>query len=203
MKVFHTAEELYFYAETAKDISADRTGGWMTLFIKTAGGNASWEGYNYVVNRTAPGGNALLERSTGGWNWETVSDQIRYEVSGNKLVFAVPLGALGLSPDEDLSVEFKWTDNIRLDDDDGYGAGDILKFYENGDTAPGGRFTYLYRSEKAANAAENKSGDNALYNAMLIGGGVVTAGAVGAAIAVAASSKKKKAGNKTEETEQK
>ncbi len=202
MKVFHTAEELYFYAETANEISAERTGGWMTLFIKTSVGSASWEGYNYVVNRTAPGDNALLERSTGGWNWETVSDQIRFEVNGNKLVFAVPLEALGLGPDENLSLEFKWTDNVCLDDDDGYGAGDILKFYENGDTAPGGRFTYLYRSEKAAKKAENKSGDNALYTAMLIGGGVVTAGAVGAAIAVAASSKKKKESKKTEGTEE-
>ena len=205
MKVFHTAENIYFYAETAADISSDRTGGWMTLFIKTANAGNSWEGYNYVVNRTAPGETATLERSKGGWSWETVNAQLRLAVSGNKLVLVIPRAELGLTIDDALRFEFKWADNICLDSDDGYGEGDILKFYENGDVAPGGRFTYLYYSEKAANTDENRSGGNGLYTGMLIGGGVITAGAVGAAIAVAASGQKKKkqANNNTEGTESK
>jgi hypothetical protein len=192
MKVFHTAENIYFYAETAADISSDRTGGWMTLFIKTAAGGKTWEGYNYAVNRTAPGETATLERSKGGWNWEPVDDQLRYAVSGNKLVLAIPRSSLGIGRDDALKIEFKWADNVCLDADDGYGAGDILKFYENGDVAPGGRFNYLYYSEEAAEAVEKRSGGNGLYTALLIGSGVITAGAVGAAIAVAAAGKKKK-----------
>ena len=201
MKVFHTAENLYFYVQTAQALSPDRTGGWMSLFIKTGAGEA-WEGYNYAVNRLAPGEFATLERSKDGWNWETVADNIRYAVGSDALVLVIPRQALGLGgSDAELRFEFKWADNTCLDDDVGHGAGDILKFYENGDVAPGGRFNYLYYSGAAATKAENERGNGRLYTGLLIGAGVVAASAAGAAVAAGVSAKKrrnagKKAGKK-------
>jgi hypothetical protein len=36
-----------------------------------------------------------------------------------------------------VNIEFKWNDNMQDD-------GNIMDFYVNGDTAPGGRFNYVY-----------------------------------------------------------
>ena len=42
-----------------------------------------------------------------------------------------------LGVNDNLSFEFKWNDNMQH-------PGDIMDFYVNGDTAPGGRFNYIY-----------------------------------------------------------
>ena len=56
-------------------------------------------------------------------------------VNGKTLTLSVPRTALGVLPP--LCFEFKWSDNMQQPD--------VMDFYVNGDTAPIGRFNYLYR----------------------------------------------------------
>ena len=140
MKVARDSANIYFYAETLDDITNYRGGNWMRLFIKTTGGKNSWEGYNYVVNRTGiTDSTTTLEKSGGGWAWSTVNDKIAYKVKGNKMELVIPLKNLGLNADS-MSLEFKWHDNMQVQ-------GDIYEFYLNGDVAPSGRFNYLYSTK--------------------------------------------------------
>ena len=58
-----------------------------------------------------------------------------YKVTGRTLVIRIPCAMLGLSDTEE-GLCFKWSDNVE--------DGDILNFYTQGDTAPTGRFVYVY-----------------------------------------------------------
>ena len=48
---------------------------------------------------------------------------------------------MGLTPDQPLDFEFKWSDNMQDE-------GNIMDFYVNGDAAPGGRFNYVYTEQE-------------------------------------------------------
>ncbi len=136
-KVARDASNLYFMVECADDLSPYTDKAWMRLFIDTGDSANSWEGFEYVVNRTSPtSSQATLERSTGGWNFETVGS-VAYKVTGNTLVIKIPKSYLGITS-KTFTVNFKWNDNMQND-------GDIMDFYSNGDTAPGGRFMYTYK----------------------------------------------------------
>ena len=50
----------------------------------------------------------------------------------------IPRAVLGIG--EKVDFEFKWNDNMQKE-------GDIMDFYVSGDTAPGGRFNYVYTAE--------------------------------------------------------
>lgn len=45
-------------------------------------------------------------------------------------------------PGDDVDIEFKWNDNMQEN-------GNIMDFYVNGDTAPGGRFNYVYTTNRS------------------------------------------------------
>ena len=134
-KVARDADNLYFLAECAEDITDKNGGAWMRLFLNTGASTLNWNGYNYIINRAAPGEKATLERSTGGWEWETVGE-VEYSLAGNRLQIKVPKALLGISGDA-FKLEFKWADNGQND-------GDIMDFYLYGDAAPMGRFNYVY-----------------------------------------------------------
>ncbi len=141
MKVTYDADNVYFYAETVEDITPCTDPGWMNLFLRVSSENASWEGFDFVLNRTNVRENlTTLERSTGGWNWEVVSDQISYRTEGNRLQLAVPRSALGLVGTDVIRFSFKWMDNMQQ-------GGDAMEFYLNGDCAPNERFSYYFTSE--------------------------------------------------------
>ena len=55
------------------------------------------------------------------------------------LELEIPKSILGAGDMPDF--EFKWNDNMQK-------PGDIMDFYISGDTAPGGRFNYVYTSSK-------------------------------------------------------
>ena len=138
LKAAHDDDYIYFMAECADDISPKTDRAWMRLLLNIEGQNgASWEGFGYIVNRGSPGEKAVLEKSAGGWNWEFCAD-IEYKTEGKILQMAIPKRALGIDGG-DFTVRFKWNDNMQND-------GDIMDFYNNGDTAPGGRFCYVYKS---------------------------------------------------------
>ena len=89
-----------------------------------------------MINRK-PSANGLtsVEKSTGGYAWQDAGQaQIYY--SGNKMVYKIPLAALGLSADN-VRFSFKLADNVQNEDD-------ILDYYVTGDCAPIGRFGYAY-----------------------------------------------------------
>jgi hypothetical protein len=138
-KIARDQESLYAYVRTAAPISPHTDLNWMRLLI-AAGGAEHWEGFDYVVNRLPASGEYLtLERSTGGYEWQVVTDRIPYRVAGAEMELAIPLAALGLDPDR-VVFGFKWDDNLQ-------DPGDPLCWYTDGDTAPNGRFRYEYAEE--------------------------------------------------------
>lgn len=160
-KVSRDEKNLYFYVETLKDITPYTDKDWMNLLINTKGGNnQGWEGYEYIVNRVSPSETkAVVEKSLGGWNWQKIGE-VEYTLKGNKMQLVIPRELIGLESTE-LDIEFKWTDNTKLE-------GDIMNIYENGNAAPPYRFNYRY-TEKADElldeSVKSKLADTIIYKA--------------------------------------
>ena len=112
----------------------------MRLFIDIDRDRSTgWEGYDFAVNRLAPDGKAVVERSRDGWNWSRVCSA-DFRVDGRAMELRIPREALGLDRVEDFEFEFKWVDNTRRD-------GEISDFWVSGDCAPAGRYNYLYKTK--------------------------------------------------------
>jgi len=145
-KVSQDAEKLYFYVETAQNLTPDTDKNWMRLYINTdRKRDTGWEGYDFVVNRVAPvSGQLVVEKYAGKDNNYKYAEAVKvdYKTQGNKLMLEIPKSELGITGATD--IEFKWHDN-------GVNDGNILDFYENGDAAPVGRFNYRYVEESAVN----------------------------------------------------
>lgn len=139
IKVVHDAEYVYFRVDT-KDPITEYNGtdtNWMNLLIGAGDTTQSFAGFNYIINRK-PGenGTTSIEKCTqSGFNWTDAGTAETY-VSGNMIVYKIPLSALGLSGDG-VSLSFKVCDNVQKQDD-------ILDYYITGDSAPIGRFGYAY-----------------------------------------------------------
>ena len=136
-KVARDEKYLYFYVETAEALSPKTDPHWMQLFIDVDRDKATgWNGYDFVVNRVSPRGcKARLEKNIQGiWMWEDAA-KVKFFAKGNRLVIRIPRAVLGIG--EKVDFEFKWNDNMQKE-------GDIMDFYVSGDTAPGGRFNYVY-----------------------------------------------------------
>ena len=139
-KVARDSKYIYFYVETAEALSPKDDPHWMQLFIDVDRDKATgWNGYDFVVNRVSPkGSKARLEKNVQGiWMWEDAA-KVKFHAKGNRLVIRIPRAVLGIG--EKVDFEFKWNDNMQKE-------GDIMDFYVSGDTAPFGRFNFVY-SEK-------------------------------------------------------
>lgn len=141
-RVAHDDDNVYFYVETASKLTPDTDPAWMQLFIDADRSKQSgWGGYDFVINRVSPlKGKAVVERCASAdnlWIWEQAGTA-SYRVSGNVLEIAVPKTLLGFDADK-IDFEFKWNDNMQH-------PGNVMDFYVSGDTAPGGRFNYVYTS---------------------------------------------------------
>jgi hypothetical protein len=137
-KVARDERRLYFYVETAEALTPPAGPHWMTLFLDVDRDKATgWNGYDYVINRLGPsGGRAIVERCAGrDWQW-TRAGVAKFAVTANKLELEVERSLLGLVG-ADIDIEFKWNDNMQE-------SGNIMDFYVHGDTAPGGRFNFVY-----------------------------------------------------------
>lgn len=134
-KVSEDADNYYFYINTDKPIVRDNGSNWMNLYINTDDSySTGWEGYDYILNRSRTANTVSIEKNAGnGWNWTSVGNA-SYTVSGNKMMIRVPKS---LVPANQKSFDFKWADNSIKD-------GDVMQFYDQGDTAPDGRFAYRY-----------------------------------------------------------
>ena len=141
-KVSYDGEYLYFLAECAEDIVKDDGSNFMNLFINSDGdGQNGWYGFDYVINRSRDGSLASVERFKDGWNFEKAGDA-EYTISGKAMTVKVSASLVGYDRE---TLDFKWADN-SVDD------GDIMGFWDKGDTAPDGRFSFRYttKDEKAA-----------------------------------------------------
>ncbi|MGM9624232.1 MAG: hypothetical protein ACI3XM_00865 [Eubacteriales bacterium] len=137
-KVAYDADNLYFYVECAEAITDADGENWMRLLLNTDEDDAAaWETYEYILNRNKAG---VLERSLGGWSWETVG-VVDYTCSGKTLQAVIPRAMLGLG-ENDFTLRFKWADNNLYEDETG--SADILSLYSDGDCAPGARYQYRY-----------------------------------------------------------
>ncbi len=139
-KVARDADYLYFYVETADDLTDKADLKWMRLFIDIDRSKSTgWEGYDFVVNRLNPEDSAYVEKSASSWNWN-VAGKAAYVINGKTLVIKVKRSVFNLTAEKGIDFEFKWSDNMQDE-------GNIMDFYENGDAAPGGRFNYVYKVE--------------------------------------------------------
>ena len=139
IKVVHDSEYVYLRVDTKDAITAynGTDTNWMNVLIGAGDTTQSFAGFNYIVNRK-PGENGItsVEKCTkSGFNWSDAGTAETY-VSGNTIVYKIPLSALGLSG-KDVSFSFKVCDNVQKQDD-------ILDYYITGDSAPIGRFGYAY-----------------------------------------------------------
>lgn len=156
-KVSYDDDNLYFYVETVDNLTAYSDEAWMRLLLDTGVATAEskdWEEYEYILNRTAADENEMtLERSLGGWNWETVGN-IEYTVQENVLQVKIPRQMIGLTG-ESIDFNFKWCDNNLKD-------GDIMTLYTDGDSAPGARFAFHFTTEKSAEYVSPDVTDNGI-----------------------------------------
>ena len=146
-RVVHDGTNLYFLVTTKEDVTAYESGdNWMNILIKTEASTEdnSFAGYNFAVNRAPDGNTTSVEKSMGGWNWESAG-AAELLVEGNRMMITVPLSTLGLSADN-VKFSFKVADNVQKPswfaaEDAEH---DILHYYATGDSAPLGRYSYSY-----------------------------------------------------------
>ncbi len=182
-KVTYDDQNVYFMVETANELTAYTDPAWMRLLIDVESINDgnNWETFEFVVNRVAPGDEgAVLERSVGGWNWETVG-KVDFSVNGSMLQISIPRTELKIT-DAEFTLNFKWSDNCQED-------GNIMDFYANGDVAPLGRFKYSF----AAGFPEEKS--NTTVVILTLGGIAVAALAVAAFVIIKRRKNKNESGS--------
>jgi hypothetical protein len=124
-----------FHVACTSDISPSSDPNWMRLFIDVDQNfKTGWNGYDLLVNRTAPTEAGLsLHLIKDGKSTEL--SRIPYSVKGKDLELALPRSLFGTAPQ--LRFDFKWADNQQKD-------GDIVEFAINGDSAPDRRFNYRY-----------------------------------------------------------
>lgn len=139
VRITHDTANLYVRVETAEAVTAyngtDKN--WMNLLIQTEnGGENSFAGFQYIVNRSPDGsGKTSVEKSRGGFSWESAGSA-QYAVSENVVLYSIPLASLGLTA-QNCYIRIKACDNVTKPDD-------IMDYYVSGDSAPIGRFAYSY-----------------------------------------------------------
>ncbi len=138
LKVARDDKNIYFYAETDKDISSYKDKNWMMLFIDAdANPLTGWEGYDYLINNKIIDFQTATIEKFSGTNKLVKVGKIKYRVKRNKLELSIPRKFLGLKNKKEFILDFHWADNIQK-------LFDIIEFSENGDSAPNRRFKYRY-----------------------------------------------------------
>lgn len=135
-KVSQDDNYLYFTVSCCHDIEIDDASNWMNLFINLDGDSQTgWEGYDFVLNRGRDGFYVSVESLRDGWTGTPVGRAL-YTVSGKNMTVRVSKSLLGASGSLS-GFLFKWADNSTV-------SGNVMEFSDLGDTAPNGRFAYLY-----------------------------------------------------------
>ncbi len=136
VRVATTEEDIYFLVSTVDDITA-RTAGdtrYMNVWLGIEGQSGGWNGLQYVVNRTADGKTASVDKIENG-SFTRVGDA-EVTIDGRFMLVKIPKSAVGVKGNS-FGLQFKVTDNLQKDFD-------ITDLYTNGDCAPIGRIKYSY-----------------------------------------------------------
>jgi hypothetical protein len=170
-KVARDGSNIFFYVETATNLTSHADPNWMQLLIDADRNKATgWEGYEFMVDRYAADGKAVLATSDGSWNWTDLSE-VDYRVAGAGMELSIPRTSLNLPPGQPLELEFKWLDSPTS-------SGDIMSVYTDGEAAPSGRFNFHY-VESATESYDDwlgqygLSGDEAHWASSPAGDGIV------------------------------
>jgi hypothetical protein len=140
-RVTRDDQNIYFYAETAEKLTSTSDRNWMMLFIDVDRDKATgWNGYDILINRVSPKNNqAVIEKNVAGrWEWEPVGEA-KFAVNNNKIELKIMRSLLNILGKK-IDIEFKWNDNMHEN-------GNIMDFYVNGDSAPGGRFNFVFSEQ--------------------------------------------------------
>lgn len=140
-KVARDNENIYFMARCVENITPYTDEKWMQLYIDITATEASWETFDFILNKQTPKSEtvATLEKFTGNGFETEVAGEVEYKVNGNVMMVKIPKSLLGITSNE-FTINFKWTDNVQVQ-------GDIMDFYVTGDVAPTGRFKYQYNAK--------------------------------------------------------
>lgn len=132
IKMVNDGKNLYYYIRTVDSIKGFDKEHCLTMFLST-GAKDNWCGYDLAINRTAANKDKMTVERRSGNGWKKAGEAT-YSISGCELQVCVPLSLIG----SDVSnIEFKCADNYQGEDD-------IYSFYIDGDSAPYGRFNYVY-----------------------------------------------------------
>lgn len=140
---------LYFYAKADKDIAYEDES--LQLLINTDRNAATGvDGYDYVLGRTLGKAEALSKNGE-----EIICTEIgsyEYNVSGDTLQIKIPRAVIGETGVIDM--ELKWLSGEYTE---------VIDFYSNLNTAPVGRFNYLFteKEQKALTKDEKTASANA------------------------------------------
>ncbi len=131
-------EMVYFYAETAANLTPHTDPNWMLLLIDADHNSSTgWFGYDFVVNKkvTDDKTTAILQYDpkTPDNPWVELGS-LSYRYAGQSIELAVPRKLIGLQGDA-LTFDFHWADNPAE-------IKDPISLCINGDSAPNRRFNY-------------------------------------------------------------
>ncbi len=146
-QVVNDGEYLYIKINTSDDIVIEENAeNNLNILLSVQGSELpSWEGYQFVLNRTAPKfglSKTSLERvnAQGMYAFTNVCDVDCY-LSGKTLSVRIPLKRLEISDSKNFTIDFKVADGIS-------DPSDIMKYYVDGEAAPVGRLNYRYNAGK-------------------------------------------------------
>ena len=137
LKVARDDKNVFFYAETVKELTPASDKNWMLLYIDIDQNKSTgWEGYDYVINSkvlSSSNTTTLTKLDKNGTLGK--STKIQLQTKGNKLMLAIPRTIFGESAK--VAFDFHWADNIQK-------LGSIDEFFNNGDSAPERRANYRF-----------------------------------------------------------
>lgn len=130
--VARDGENLYFRITVSGEVIIPYSEGdtsWMNIHIRTdAAENDAW-GYNFVIRENG----RVMAAENGTYTEKGKADT---SVLGNQMYVRVPLSVLGLSENK-CNIEFKVSDHVT-------DPGDVLSFYNSGDSAPIGGLSWSF-----------------------------------------------------------
>ncbi len=136
---------IYFYAQTAADLTDHSGNNWMLLFINGDNDmNSGWQGYDFLINRQILSDSLTTVSAWQDSDWITIG-QTPFRYAVNRLELKIERAVIN-ETDSVPNFLFHWADNIQK-------LNDINEFFINGESAPDRRFAYNYMS------ASGSSGD--------------------------------------------
>ncbi len=133
-KVAEDKKNYYFLLELANNLKSESWPKNLDLLIKANESGNNWEGYTHMIGLKEDSGTTVFKTYIGDGHWSD-GQILKYSIADNKIEVALPKSSIGV---DKAYFDFKWADNfIKYDD--------IMKFYDHGDVAPNGRFTYRYK----------------------------------------------------------